>query len=110
CASWWTGRFARSPSTRNGWPAATAARCSTPSTTTSAARSPEAWNCSGRHSPTGTAAVAPTRPVPLPPPPGTELPRGRKGSTDVLFLYVVLLLSCSVLLVAGVLEQRRHYA
>ncbi|MEU6172320.1 poly-gamma-glutamate synthase PgsB [Streptantibioticus parmotrematis] len=26
------------------------------------------------------------------------------------FLYVVLLLSCAVLLVAGVLEQRRHYA
>ncbi|MEU6173829.1 poly-gamma-glutamate synthase PgsB [Streptantibioticus parmotrematis] len=28
----------------------------------------------------------------------------------MLFLYVVLLLSCAVLLVAGVLEQRRHYA
>ncbi|GGU65082.1 PGA synthase CapB [Streptomyces albospinus] len=28
----------------------------------------------------------------------------------MLFLYVVLLLSCTVLLVAGVLEQRRHYA
>jgi poly-gamma-glutamate synthase PgsB/CapB len=28
----------------------------------------------------------------------------------VLFLYLVLLLSCGVLLVAGVLEQRRHYA
>ncbi|MFI0902161.1 poly-gamma-glutamate synthase PgsB [Streptomyces sioyaensis] len=28
----------------------------------------------------------------------------------MLFLYVVLLLSCAALLVAGVLEQRRHYA
>ncbi|MFF4948087.1 poly-gamma-glutamate synthase PgsB [Streptomyces chattanoogensis] len=28
----------------------------------------------------------------------------------MLFLYVVLLLSCTVLLVAGVVEQRRHYA
>ncbi|MCQ4079538.1 poly-gamma-glutamate synthase PgsB [Streptomyces sp. RB6PN25] len=28
----------------------------------------------------------------------------------MLFLYVVLLLTCGVLLVAGVLEQRRHYA
>ncbi|MFJ9850163.1 poly-gamma-glutamate synthase PgsB [Streptomyces sp. NPDC101150] len=28
----------------------------------------------------------------------------------MLFLYVVLLLSCTVLLVSGVLEQRRHYA
>ncbi|REK91817.1 poly-gamma-glutamate synthase PgsB [Streptomyces inhibens] len=28
----------------------------------------------------------------------------------MLFLYVVVLLSCAVLLVAGVLEQRRHYA
>ncbi|MER6045921.1 poly-gamma-glutamate synthase PgsB [Streptomyces sp. NPDC001793] len=28
----------------------------------------------------------------------------------MLFLYVVLLLTCAVLVVAGVLEQRRHYA